>query len=159
MVSDLPITNISCYKFAPLSDLKSLRESLQVMCKERGLKGTILLSTDAISWVQQTSNTGNDLYALATNGTGGYVAVGRNGTILSSADGQVWNVQTSGTTNDLHVITYGNGIWIAVGRSGTLLASLNAVNWSAIASNTTQNLKGVTYGVAVNSTTLVATMG
>ncbi len=121
-----------------------------------GAGGTILRSTDAISWVQQTSNTGNDLYALATNGTGGYVAVGRNGTILSSADGQVWNVQTSGTTNDLHAITYGNGIWIAVGRSGTLLASLNAVNWSAIASNTTQNLKGVTYGVAVNSTTLVA---
>jgi UPF0176 protein len=50
MVSDLPITNISCYKFAPLSDLKSLRESLQVMCKERGLKGTILLSTEGINF-------------------------------------------------------------------------------------------------------------
>jgi len=50
MVSDLPITNISCYKFAPLSDLKSLRESLQLMCKERGLKGTILLSTEGINF-------------------------------------------------------------------------------------------------------------
>jgi RluA family pseudouridine synthase len=43
------ITNISCYKFAPLTDLKSLRERLLSLCKERGLKGTILLSTEGIN--------------------------------------------------------------------------------------------------------------
>ncbi len=43
------ITNISCYKFATLSDLKSLRERLIMLCKGWGLKGTILLSTEGIN--------------------------------------------------------------------------------------------------------------
>jgi UPF0176 protein len=43
------ITNISCYLFAPLQDLKNLREQLQTRCKELALKGTILLSTEGIN--------------------------------------------------------------------------------------------------------------
>ncbi len=43
------ITNISCYKFAPLGDLKELRERLIERCKSLGLKGTILLSTEGIN--------------------------------------------------------------------------------------------------------------
>jgi len=43
------ITNISCYKFATLTDLKSLREQLIAQCKAWGLKGTILLSTEGIN--------------------------------------------------------------------------------------------------------------
>lgn len=49
MTADLPFTNISCYLFAPLTDLKGLRERLIAVCKERGLKGTILLSTEGIN--------------------------------------------------------------------------------------------------------------
>lgn len=43
------ITNISCYKFAPLTQLKDLRERLVTQCKAWGLKGTILLSTEGIN--------------------------------------------------------------------------------------------------------------
>lgn len=43
------ITNISTYQFAELSDLKSLREKLVAQCKAKGLKGTILLSTEGIN--------------------------------------------------------------------------------------------------------------
>jgi RluA family pseudouridine synthase len=43
------VTNISTYRFAPLSGLKELREELQVSCKAWGLKGTILLSTEGIN--------------------------------------------------------------------------------------------------------------
>lgn len=43
------ITNISCYQFAALSGLKELRQRLLDLCKERGLKGTILLSTEGIN--------------------------------------------------------------------------------------------------------------
>ncbi len=43
------VTNISTYCFAPLSGLKNLREELQADCKEWGLKGTILLSTEGIN--------------------------------------------------------------------------------------------------------------
>jgi RluA family pseudouridine synthase len=43
------ITNISTYRFAALSGLKELREELIGSCKEWGLKGTILLSTEGIN--------------------------------------------------------------------------------------------------------------
>lgn len=42
-------TNISTYRFAHLTDLKSLREGLLEKCKGWGLKGTILLSTEGIN--------------------------------------------------------------------------------------------------------------
>jgi RluA family pseudouridine synthase len=41
--------NISCYQFAPLGDLKSLRTRLLTACKERELKGTILLAPEGIN--------------------------------------------------------------------------------------------------------------
>ncbi|MHA3771059.1 sulfurtransferase [Verrucomicrobiota bacterium sgz303538] len=44
-----PFINIAAYKFTPLSDLKPLRERLTAQCKEWGLKGTILLSTEGIN--------------------------------------------------------------------------------------------------------------
>ncbi|MBC8127581.1 MAG: sulfurtransferase [Gloeobacteraceae cyanobacterium ES-bin-144] len=43
------VTNISTYRFAELTDLKSLREELQASCKNWALKGTILLSTEGIN--------------------------------------------------------------------------------------------------------------
>jgi UPF0176 protein len=44
-----PVINISAYRFASLDDLKSLRERLITVCREWGLKGTILLSTEGIN--------------------------------------------------------------------------------------------------------------
>ena len=43
------ITNIAAYKFARLTDLKSLRERLVTQCRAWELKGTILLSTEGIN--------------------------------------------------------------------------------------------------------------
>jgi UPF0176 protein len=43
------ITNIAAYQFATLSGLKELRERLASQCKDWGLKGTILLSTEGIN--------------------------------------------------------------------------------------------------------------
>ncbi|MBS0201957.1 MAG: sulfurtransferase [Planctomycetes bacterium] len=43
------ITNIAAYKFAPLQDLKPLRERLIQQCKAWGLRGTILLSPEGIN--------------------------------------------------------------------------------------------------------------
>lgn len=43
------VTNIAAYLFAPLSDLKSLREHLLTFCKIRHLKGTILLAPEGIN--------------------------------------------------------------------------------------------------------------
>lgn len=43
------VTNISCYRFAPLKDLKPLRERLLGLCSGWELKGTILLSPEGIN--------------------------------------------------------------------------------------------------------------
>jgi UPF0176 protein len=43
------ITNIAAYKFAELSELADLRRELQAFCRERTLKGTILLSREGIN--------------------------------------------------------------------------------------------------------------
>ena len=43
------IINIAAYQFAPLADLKPLRARLIAECREWGLKGTILLSTEGIN--------------------------------------------------------------------------------------------------------------
>lgn len=43
------VINISAYKFAPLTELKALRERLIGLCREWDLKGTILLSTEGIN--------------------------------------------------------------------------------------------------------------
>ncbi len=42
-------TNIAAYKFAPLTDLKSLRDQLTLQCKTWGLKGTILISPEGVN--------------------------------------------------------------------------------------------------------------
>ena len=49
MTTTPPVINISAYRFAPMDDLKSLRERLATTCREWGLKGTILLSTEGIN--------------------------------------------------------------------------------------------------------------
>ena len=43
------VTNIAGYKFARLTDLTPLREKLLALCKHRGLKGTILLSSEGLN--------------------------------------------------------------------------------------------------------------
>ena len=43
------VTNLAAYRFVELSGLKGLREELLALCKEAGLKGTILLSVEGIN--------------------------------------------------------------------------------------------------------------
>lgn len=111
-----------------------------------GAQGTILRSTDAYasSWTQPASPSGNDLLALASNGLGAYMAVGRGGTILVSTDGQTWTARSSGTAQDLLAVTYGDGRWIAVGRAGTVLSSQDTLTWTALASGSSEDLHGIT---------------
>ncbi len=45
----LPIVNVSAYLFVSLDDLPERRERLRTLCKNLGLKGTILLSTEGIN--------------------------------------------------------------------------------------------------------------
>jgi UPF0176 protein len=45
----MTVTNIAAYQFAQLHDLAKLRTDLQLFCKVRGLKGTILLSQEGVN--------------------------------------------------------------------------------------------------------------
>ena len=54
------ITNIAAYRFAELSDLKPLRERLIALCRQEGLKGTILISTEGINLFVAGSANGID---------------------------------------------------------------------------------------------------
>ena len=56
----MSICNISCYKFTPLTELKTLRERLKSLCQAAFLKGTILLSTEGINLFVAGSRAGID---------------------------------------------------------------------------------------------------
>ena len=110
-----------------------------------GASGTVLTSTDTITWTSQTSGTTKSLYGV-TYGNGVYVTVGGNGNILTSADAITWTPQTSGTFFALYGVTYGNGVYVIAGASGTVLTSTDTITWTPQITSVTQTLNGVTYG-------------
>ncbi|MDD5057931.1 MAG: hypothetical protein PHQ60_08660 [Sideroxydans sp.] len=132
-----------------------------------GTGGAIISMTPASStaWTQQTSNTTNDLYAIANNAAGMTVATGAGGTIISSNDGSTWTVRTSGTANALNAVTYGYDntnaqyVFVAVGAGGTVLKSTDGITWTAASSGTANELRGVTYGAAAGVFVAVGASG
>jgi len=121
-----------------------------------GNVGTILTSSDGISWTERTSGTTNNLYGV-TYGGGLVLTVGDNGTILTSSDGSTWTSRTSGITDNLYGVTYGGGLFVTVGYNGTILTSSDGTTWANTSANKRTTLRyfskpdaphlyGVTYG-------------
>jgi RluA family pseudouridine synthase len=54
------VLNFAAYRFVELSELKELREELLVLCKDAGLKGTILLSVEGVNLFVAGSEQGID---------------------------------------------------------------------------------------------------
>jgi len=101
-----------------------------------GDAGTILSSTDGITWTSHTSGTPNNLNGV--NHGSIYVAVGDSGTILTSVDGNTWAAKTSGTGNSLRQVTSYGSIIVAVGDAGTIVTSIDGgANWTAQTVGTT----------------------
>ena len=126
-----------------------------------GGSGTILSSTDGISWTSHASNTTNNLNGV-THGSI-YVAVGDSGTILTSGDGNTWTVKTPSPAvpgiNLRQVISFVNSngtiIYVAVGDAGTIVTSRDSgVSWTAQTVGTA-DLVGVTaeFHLVANATT------
>ena len=119
-----------------------------------GDAGTIVSTTDVVTWTAATSPTTQTLngaiYWATTDGTNislGYVAVGDAGTVLYSADGATWVQKTSTTTQNLHAVANnGTGRNVAVGAGGTIITSTDGSTWTpATTVGTTQNLYTVAY--------------
>ncbi|MFZ5522749.1 MAG: WD40/YVTN/BNR-like repeat-containing protein [Pseudomonadota bacterium] len=111
-----------------------------------GDAGTILSSTDGVTWNARTSGTVANLNGIA-HGTG-YVAVGDSSTILTSSDGNTWTTPTSWTPSlpfpALRKVTAFGSIIVAVGDSGTIVTSKDAGStWVAQNLTGSPNLVGV----------------
>jgi hypothetical protein len=106
-------------------------------------QGSLLTSTDGLTWSRQTVDQGVWLVSIAY-GNGKWVVVGDKGTILVSSDLKTWVYAKSGTSNKLNGILW-NGpaptgmeltqdqmltLWVAVGEAGTILTSPDAINWT-----------------------------
>jgi photosystem II stability/assembly factor-like uncharacterized protein len=93
-----------------------------------GAAGTLLTSTDGLTWTAQTSNTNNSLrhvaFGVPSAGVGTYVAVGDAGTIVSSTDASNWTSQSNPTTHSFYSVCFGPDLqFIAAGTAGTLAYS------------------------------------
>ena len=117
-----------------------------------GTAGTVIFTSDALTWTAKTSGTVADLYALASPANGAFTAYGAAGTIISSADGTIWTTGTSGTTKNLYGAIYGGGRYVAVGAGGTIITSTDGITWQTIATATTRDLRAVTFGALISTT-------
>ncbi len=129
-----------------------------------GSSGTMLTSSDGISWDNKSSGTSLTLSGV-TYGNNKFLTLGISGstrTMLTSSNGTSWT-STSWTCSDcrpdpdnnssnqtynftLEDVTYGNSTFVAVGTSGTILTSSDGISWDNKSSGTSLTLSGVTYG-------------
>jgi hypothetical protein len=86
--------------------------------------GTIVTSTDGMSWTPEVSGSSELLFNVAF-GDGTFVVVGgsQQGVIFTSTDGVNWTKRNSGTSASLSNVAYANGTFIAVGAGGTIVQS------------------------------------
>ena len=91
-----------------------------------GYSGTILTSTDGITWISRTSGTSQFLYSVTySESLGLFVAVGNGGTILTSTDGITWNDINGSIKTPLNSVLSVDSLnlFIAVGYSNQILLS------------------------------------
>ncbi|MEI8037651.1 MAG: cadherin-like beta sandwich domain-containing protein, partial [Verrucomicrobiota bacterium] len=101
-------------------------------------QGVIYTSADGITWTRRygTTNRNDQLYSVASDGTGA-VAVGNYGSVITSANGTTgWSAVTiSGlSTTSLSGVAWNGSVYAMVGCVGSngtakVLTSTNRVNW------------------------------
>ena len=89
LISLFSLTIISC---SSSDDSKTTTSSVSFVAV--GNSGTLLTSSDGITWTSRTSGTTKSLNGI-TYANNSFMTVGESGTILTSSDGTSW---TSGTS-------------------------------------------------------------
>jgi len=113
-----------------------------------GEAGTIVYSTDGVTWTASTINSttslsNTNLTAMAFSGST-LMAVGQGGTVLTSGDGVTWTAQATNITQNLNAVaispsvtttipaaTTVSAFWIAVGDAGAVYVSSDGITWTA----------------------------
>ena len=86
-----------------------------------GAAGTVLTSSDGLTWTVHAPISARDLSAVVYSGQ--FVAVGKAGGIYTSVDGVTWSARTSGTDKDLTAVARTLSGYTAVGDAGTNVSS------------------------------------
>jgi hypothetical protein len=115
-----------------------------------GEGGTMIRSTDTITWESIASGTTARLNGGVFGGAGTFVLVGAGGVIVSSTDGgATWTTPGSGVVTELYGATAGTNPsrFVVVGAGGTLLAGESGADWVQVAAGiTTNNLRSAAFG-------------
>lgn len=106
--------------------------------------GTMITSSDGITWVDNTATSGttNTLNSVTHDGLL-FIAVGAAGTIITTSDGITGTARTSGTANALNDIAKGELLLNAVGDAGTIIFSYDGVTWTTATSGTANALQAI----------------
>jgi len=96
-----------------------------------GAAGTILTSTDGITWISRSSGTGANIQGVTSSATQ-IVVVATSGRILTSPNGTNWTVRQSKTSSDLAGVTWSGTLFVAVGKAGTIDISPDAITWTPV---------------------------
>ena len=114
-----------------LQNLNAIGASANGTLVTVGAQGTILTSTDGITWIPRTSGTGASLQGVTASGTQ-ILVVGTSGRILTSPNGTNWTIRQSKTSSDLGGTTWSGTLFVAVGKFGTIDVSPDAVTWTPV---------------------------
>jgi hypothetical protein len=113
-----------------------------------GTNGSIISSTDTITWNNVISGVKHSLNSIAY-GVGIYVVVGAAGTILTSASGSQWSQANFSNFNSLNSVIYQDNTFWAVSDSGEIIVSNNGTTWAYKNSPVVTGLNSICYGNGV----------
>lgn len=120
-----------------------------------GSHGTIMASTDGITWTKRPLPVVTNLNAITWTGTE-WVVVGDEGLVLTSLDSINWELRSLNTGSAMFDVVWAqNNKLIAVGENGSLYVSIpdyvtdrTKLAWTLMNTGTTATLRAVAFNVA-----------
>lgn len=118
-----------------------------------GASGSVLSSTDGISFSSLATLTTQNLIHVASDGTG-LVAISADGTLVRF-DGTNWSTPTLGANTGITDIVWNGSVYVVVGNAAKVFTSVDGVTWTAqthvLAGNITDILSNGTLLVTAGS--------
>lgn len=129
-----------------------------------GEHGTLLASTDGITWQARNSTSDARLAGMVWSGSQ-FVAVGSQGAIVTSPDGLTWTAQISPIRAAWRAVAWDGTRFVTVGDAGSMAISTTGTTWSLVRPGVVRDLHSVAAGgglivaVGEQGTVLTSTNG